>query len=80
MFWKKKSESNIVLEEPSKPAPKPLEVFTYGNRQSLRRQVAPDFESDIIRVERDGDYITVYFDEGQIELPANQVIIVRRYE
>ena len=77
MFWKKKKE-NIELQEPPKPAPKPLEVFTYGNRLSLKGQVAPDFTSDIIRVDRTGDYVTIYFDEGQIEVPANQVIIVRR--
>lgn len=77
MFWKKKKEQ-IELQEPSKPAPRPIEVFTYGNRLSLKGQVAPDFTSDIIQVTRNDDYVTVYFDEGQIEVPANQVIIVRR--
>lgn len=78
MFWKKKKEQTIELQESPKSAPKPLQVFTYDSRMSLKNQVAPDFNSDIIRVDRNDDYVTVYFEEGQIEVPKNHVIIVRR--
>ena len=54
-------------------------VFTYGNGQSLKQQVAPDFTSNITNVVKEGDRITVFFEEGYVEIPANQVIVVKRY-
>lgn len=54
-------------------------VFTYGNGRSLQQQVAPDFTSNITNVVKEGDRITVFFEEGYVEIPANQAIVVKRY-
>lgn len=54
-------------------------VFTCGNGRSLTQQVAPDFTSNITNVVKEGDRITVFCEEGYIEIPANQAIVVKRY-
>ncbi len=78
LFKRTAQTPKIELEEPVNDYPS-WSVFTYGSSRSLKQIVAPDFTSNILNVEREGDFIIVFFEEGYIELPADQAIIVKRY-
>ena len=78
LFKRTAQTPEIKQEEQVKTYPM-WSVFTYGNGRSLKQQVAPDFTSNITNVVKEGDRITVFCEEGYIEIPANQAIVVKRY-
>ena len=78
LFKRTAQTPEIKQEEQIKTYPT-WSVFTYGSGGSLKQQVAPDFTSNITNVVKEGDRITVFFEEGYIEIPANQAIVVKRY-
>ena len=67
-------------ETPVKKEYPKLAVYGYNISIPLKKQVAPDFESNIIDVKRCGTHATVYFEEGIIEVPNDKIIVVRRYD
>lgn len=78
LFKRTAQTPTVELEEPVKTYPK-WSIFTYDSARNLKKLVAPDFESGIMNVKRDGDVITVFCEEGYIDLPADKVIVVHRY-
>lgn len=78
LFKRTAQTPEIKQEEQVKTYPT-WSVFTYNNGQSLKQQVAPDFTSNITNVVKEGDRVTVFFEEGYVEIPANQAIVVKRY-
>ena len=79
LFKRTAQTSEIKQEEQVKTYPTWSVFTTFGSGRSLKQQVAPDFTSNIKNVVKEGDRITVFFEEGYIEIPANQAVVVKRY-
>ena len=77
LFKRTSKIPKTVLEEPV--IYPPISAFVYGEPYG-RRILAPDFKSPLTKIERHDNYVTMYYDEGEIDIPADKVIIVRRYE